>query len=520
MPHAPSAPEPVELGRAFNWPAAAVAAGLAAVLLAALVAAIALAGRPSPPAAPEVAAVPPPRPVSHYRPPPTAAPAAEAPARPVSPAAEPSPPPTPEPPTDSPAVADRHADRPPVEAVFPANPPPADPPGKKEFKRLDQRDEAGLAYDLQGLALVVDLDDVPGDRAKLLKQARDSAAEAADRPAKEKAPALKHPALGLIVGRDDLRGLPARKASECQAGEEAVKRIKVVSDAARAEVRRGEDPADVDIQSEWLEEGYVGVLVQVKEAGPGYERQLLVKALATIQGARAGEELAHLAVFDLKQDVREAAVQALKDRPRGEVRKALLDALRYPWPAAADHAAEALVLLEDREAVGPLVELLGRPDPSAPYRIGDGKWAVRELVCVNHLRNCLLCHAAATAKDDPLRGAVPTPGEPLPRLYYDNQKGNFVRADITYLKQDFSAVLAAPAERGWPERQRFDFLLRTRELSPEVAAIAEIAADAPPRPYPQREAVLFALRELTGADPGDSTAAWRRWLLKPGNERR
>jgi hypothetical protein len=33
--------------------------------------------------------------------------------------------------------------------------------------------------------------------------------------------------------------------------------------------------------------------------------------------------------------------------------------------------------------------------------------------------------------------------------------------------------------------------------------------------YPQREAVLFALRELTGEDLGKSSADWDRFLLGP-----
>ena len=33
--------------------------------------------------------------------------------------------------------------------------------------------------------------------------------------------------------------------------------------------------------------------------------------------------------------------------------------------------------------------------------------------------------------------------------------------------------------------------------------------------YPQREAVLFALRELTGEDLGRSSSDWQRFLLGP-----
>jgi len=221
-------------------------------------------------------------------------------------------------------------------------------------------------------------------------------------------------------------------------------------------------------------------------------------------------------VFETAWEVREAAVLALKDRPRDEARPVLLEALRHPWPAAADHAAEALAALGDREAVRPLVDLLDQPDPAAPFRDSKGEWAVTELVALNHLRNCLLCHATSPSQDDPVRGPVPTPGEPLPRVYYDRAAaaGNFVRADITYLKQDFSLRLLAPLHEDWPARQRYDFVLRTRGLTKEEAADAGAGAADAPRRYPQREAVLFALRELTGADPGATSEEWRAYLAR------
>ncbi len=41
-----------------------------------------------------------------------------------------------------------------------------------------------------------------------------------------------------------------------------------------------------------------------------------------------------------------------------------------------------------------LEKLLDEPAPDAPFKQG-GKWLKRELVRVNHLRNCLLCHASS-----------------------------------------------------------------------------------------------------------------------------
>src|SRR5262249_51471202 len=141
------------------------------------------------------------------------------------------------------------------------------------------------------------------------------------------------------------------------------------------------------------------------------------------------------------------------------------------------------------------------------------KWVVREVVRVNHLRNCLLCHAPSTDRRDPLRGVVPTPGEPLPQVYYSSRKGDFVRADVTYLRQDFSVTECVAKPGKWPQWQRFDYLVRTRELTAD-----ELAAHRkkPPKSlfasYPQRNVVLFALRELTGLNAGEESADWQEVL--------
>jgi hypothetical protein len=125
------------------------------------------------------------------------------------------------------------------------------------------------------------------------------------------------------------------------------------------------------------------------------------------------------------------------------------------------------------------------------------------LVRINHLGNCALCHAPSTAKDDPIRGLVPTRGEPLPVVYYESKMGSFIRADVTYLKQDFSVTQPVAEPNKWPAQQRFDYLVRERELSnDEVGRMrcAQAANPEQPSSYPQREAVLWALKEM-GAQP-------------------
>ena len=61
----------------------------------------------------------------------------------------------------------------------------------------------------------------------------------------------------------------------------------------------------------------------------------------------------------------------------------------------------------------------------------------------------------------------------------------------------------------WPDEQRFDYLVRRRVLSPNEAG-SLVSKDS----YPQRDAVLFALRELTGEDRGEKASAWRELLPK------
>ena len=41
----------------------------------------------------------------------------------------------------------------------------------------------------------------------------------------------------------------------------------------------------------------------------------------------------------------------------------------------------------------------------------------------------------------------------------------FVRTDMNYLRQDFSVMMKVENAKPWPEMQRFDFFVRTREVS-------------------------------------------------------
>lgn len=142
---------------------------------------------------------------------------------------------------------------------------------------------------------------------------------------------------------------------------------------------------------------------------------------------------------------------------------------------------------------------------------------VSEMVRVNHLRNCLLCHSPSKDRKDTLRGLIPTPGKPIPVEYYASSKGDFARADVTYLKQDFSVLMQVDQPDEWPIFQRFDFLVRDRELTVQeqdgLGCNSKQPGEKKAGVYLQREAVLFALRQLSGVDLGDEAEDWI-WFLQ------
>src|SRR4029078_13293146 len=102
-------------------------------------------------------------------------------------------------------------------------------------------------------------------------------------------------------------------------------------------------------------------------------------------------------------------------------------------------------------------------------------FVVREMVKVNHHRNCLLCHSPGNPNqpaNEVLTAATPIPGEQLtpPAQGYGSSRPDIlVRIDVTYLRQDFSVFQPLADAAPWPENQRFDFLVRERAI-PEAEA--------------------------------------------------
>lgn len=266
----------------------------------------------------------------------------------------------------------------------------------------------------------------------------------------------------------------------------------------------------------------IAALMQVIAPESVAMRKGLVKYLAGTSHVEATRALAKLAVFAPEDEVRRPAIEALKVRRDRDYTEVLLRGLHYPLPAVAKHAAEAITKLERTDLVPELVSFLEEPDPRVPVKkdMGDQRIpVVRELVRINHHRNCLMCHAPAVSGEVPQHvttAEVPRPDQPLPSPsdgYNNSIPDVLVRLDVTYLRQDFSLLEPVADANPWPEMQRFDFLVRTRKLTDQEAKAFPTPKAGMLSPY--QRYTLAALRELTGKDAAPTPAAWRKILDMP-----
>jgi hypothetical protein len=254
---------------------------------------------------------------------------------------------------------------------------------------------------------------------------------------------------------------------------------------------------------EWKKSEAVSTIVQMLQVDDVDVRERLVAHLATIEAPQSDKALVDRAVFDLHPEVRKEAVAALSKRSSDGYRPHLLAAFRHPWPAAARHAADACVQLGDTGLIDDLGQLAEMPDPSLAARDDAGRWMKTELVRVNHLANCLLCHPPAETQGTTvgLVAAIPSPEMPISTGGY-GESPDRIRSDIVYLRQDFSIVHVTDAYEPWPVLQRYDYLRRTREATPDEIAKAQAASvpsgERSAASYPQRDAVLYALDRLKG----------------------
>jgi hypothetical protein len=353
----------------------------------------------------------------------------------------------------------------------------------------------------------------------------------------------------LLENRDDLRGLPFVMGDECRTAGERSKQFRLAATAVRQALgnRRADrfwhefgiatatQDTNRDRQDQAPAEhatlARVAVLTQILGVESAELQLGVVNCLSAIPHVDATRKLARMAIFSADQDVRLAAVGALRTRLPHEYAKVLANGLRYPWPAVARRSADAIVRLRGTGLIPDLLAALEAPDPRLPVteEVGGKKVSVvREMVKLNHHRNCMMCHApAGTEKlpDSVLTAPVPVLGVQLPSsvLYYreSSPREVSVRADVTYLRQDFSLMMAVPNAEPWPQMQRFDFLVRERVVTDEEATTYR--KKLAPKGFalsPYHEAVLAALRDLTGRDVGRTAEAWRKELKIPSPDRR
>ena len=340
----------------------------------------------------------------------------------------------------------------------------------------------------------------------------------------------------LVRKRADLSGLPLVDMKDCALPTEESKVLALVS-ASRRRIRvnvRSSDPRERHGSTatlgsgpaellHWIAENGRGTPLRVGEATalsakigaeavrplaqifsvqPEKSRLGLIEVVASSKSGRSARALVQLAVFDLSARVREEAAKQLVSQEKELVRAELLAAFRHPWAPASDHAAKAADLLDDKGMLPELKKLLDQPDPSKPFQ-EKGTWFVRELVRVNHLKNCLLCHPPAGAERSTLSGPVPQRDREIPVVYYASRlKGiPLVNASTIYVRQDFSVLHTVKDAKPWPELQRFDYLVRTRPLRDDEIPKQAEKQDTAISTYPQREAVRALVAVLEQKEP-------------------
>lgn len=266
----------------------------------------------------------------------------------------------------------------------------------------------------------------------------------------------------------------------------------------------------------------ISALTQMLAAESAEMRLGLVKYLTGVPHVESTKALARMAVYSTENDIRDAAIAALKVRREKDYTDILVKSLRYPWPAVAKRSAEAITKLERTDLIPELLNALEATDPRLPVT-KDKAPTVREMVKLNHHRNCLMCHApngTGTPNPNALSAEVAVQGQPLPapsQGYRQETTELLIRLDVTYLRQDFSASMTVADAHPWPEQQRFDFFVRERKLTADEAT--EYTAKLTPKEEgvlsPYHKAAVAALREMTGKDAAPTAAAWRKLLGIP-----
>jgi hypothetical protein len=314
----------------------------------------------------------------------------------------------------------------------------------------------------------------------------------------------------LLHRRSDLSGVPFVMGDACRTKRERAKVFKERVERVRGKcgyfgllARAPKSEASKEkVREHWQVNTAVAAQILPGEY-PAHQEEV-IRALAKIPRPEATRELTRVAVFSPSQDIRAKAIAALSDRPRHDATDLLVGSLRYPWPAVAENAVRAIVQLKRKDLLPHLEAMLEEPDPRGP-RVevvgGRKEMVAHELVRINHHRNCLLCHAPAERDKlpkDVLVAEVPVPSKELPHGVYLSDSHLLVRIDVTYLRQDFSALQAVKEKSAWPEMQRFDFVVRKRLLTPaEAIDLRERLEKGEPRKLsPYQHAAAHAIESL------------------------
>ena len=217
--------------------------------------------------------------------------------------------------------------------------------------------------------------------------------------------------LAQIDKQPELRGLPFMMGDAC--------RLKPLhAEAFRISTRAVRDAMDRDVMHfSQAHDGQVDFWDTYSSADrQGFNSESGLAALAQILGPESKEVrvglmtrlagsthrrtipvLTRAAIFDAVPEVRLAALEALKEQSRSsDSAEILMYGMRYPMADVAKRSAQAIIALDRQDLVPQLVSLLAEAAPGDPVEaVVDEKkvCTVREVVRINHHRNCLLCHA-------------------------------------------------------------------------------------------------------------------------------